>query len=494
MMEDSALIQEFEENDLILTSHGLKRLKEDQLDINQVIEEAQKRNVWLVSDEFLVEFIEDKDREKDTSLKWSHKCPSKEVDPELNIREDFDVTERSTCEGKIEDFLEYFNNKFDNLKDILRDRPNMKGTLSINVLKERGNVNAQFIGMVADKFESRNRYKFLDMEDPTDSIRVLIPKDNERLLKLWESILPDEVIGLEGRLYNDLFIANGIYQPNLPVNNQTNHAEEDVAVALLSDLHVGSHLFLEKEFKNFIECLKKEGRGDNGELFGRIKYLFIAGDSVDGIGIYPGQEKELGIPDIYKQYDFVASLLSEVPNHIQVVLGMGNHDAVRLAEPQPRLAEDLAGELDECGNVHVCGNPVMVEAHGVKTLMYHGTSMDGVIGNLPQCNYKNPETAMVEYLKRRYLVPSYGQDNIAPEKEDYLIIDEIPDIFHCGHVHTNGYTSYRGVKVINSGTFQARTKFQEQMGHIPTPGRVPIVNLYNQEVSVAHFYDEPDKK
>ena len=66
-------------------------------------------------------------------------------------------------------------------------------------------------------------------------------------------------------------------------------------------------------------------------------------------------------------------------------------------------------------------------------------------------------------------------------------IKEIPDIFHAGHVHTNGYATYRGVKVINSGTWQARTKYQETLGHVPTPARVPIINLQNHEVTVMHF-------
>jgi DNA polymerase II small subunit len=41
---------------------------------------------------------------------------------------------------------------------------------------------------------------------------------------------------------------------------------------------------------------------------GKIKYLFVAGDSVDGIGIYPQQITELDIFDIYEQFDRLTDL------------------------------------------------------------------------------------------------------------------------------------------------------------------------------------------
>jgi DNA polymerase II small subunit len=94
---------------------------------------------------------------------------------------------------------------------------------------------------------------------------------------------------------------------------------------------------------------------------------------------------------------------------------------------------------------------------------------------------------MIEYLKRRNLIPTYGNDNILPEEKDYLFIKDVPDVFHCGHVHTNGYANYRGVHIINSGTWQGKTKYQEQLGHQPTPGRVPVMDLQNHEVSMLYF-------
>jgi DNA polymerase II small subunit len=307
----------------------------------------------------------------------------------------------------------------------------------------------------------------------------------EVLKGMYERVLPDEVIGLEGILSDNLFIASEITQPDVPVSHTRHFADEEVYAVFLSDIHVGSYLFLEREFQNFIDWLNgKSGRQDIAE---KVKYVFVAGDLVDGIGIYPGQEKELTMPDIKKQYEFLALLLAEVPKRIEIVVGMGNHDASRNAEPQPKVSRDLAPKLFEMPNVHVVGNPSRFSAHGVEFLMYHGTSLDTIIGNISGCSYTRPETAMVEFLKRRHLVPAYGFDSISPENKDYLFIDEIPDVLHCGHVHTNGYTLYRGVNVINSGTWQSKTAYQEKLGHQPTPAQVPVMNLQNHEISIIDF-------
>jgi DNA polymerase II small subunit len=318
----------------------------------------------------------------------------------------------------------------------------------------------------------------------------LIPSDKEELKKIYSRLLLDEVVSLEGTLRNNLFLVGDITQPDIPYNTKPKTSEEEVYAAFLSDIHVGSYLFLEKEFYKFIDWLK--GSGENQEIAEKVKYILIAGDLVDGIGVYPEQDKELTIPDIYKQYYFLAKILEDIPDYIEIVVGMGNHDAVRGAEPQPKLSREIGEPIYSLPNVHVVGNPVMLSMHGVRALMYHGTSLDTIIGNLSECSYTAPEKAMIQYLVRRNLVPTYGGDKksgdmIAPESKDYLTIKEVPEILHSGHVHTNGYATYRGVKIINSGTFQAKTKYQEQLGHQPTPCRVPVMNLMNHEVSIHYF-------
>ncbi len=525
--EKTEILKKFSDCGAIITSHGFDRIITHNLNTEEILKTIKDRKVWLITDEFLVEFVNGfrKETEKEglrseksldsrdvetptestelfqdketrsqgfeskavekVKVERTNHILAKEIDSELKIHENSDVTGRSTCEGKLDDFVEYFNQKYKNLREIIRDRESFLGAIPINAAKKQNNADTKIIAMVKDKRKSKNGFKFLDVEDPTGEISILIPKDNRQLNELYDKTLLDEVIGIQGRINNDLMIASDIAEPELPIDHKTASAEEPVHVALISDIHVGSYLFLEKEFNSFIKWLNMNG--NRTEISEKIKYIIVAGDLVDGIGIYPNQEKELAIPDIYKQYDFLATLLERIPEYIEIILAMGNHDAVRNAEPQPRLESDVGGRIYELPNVHITGNPVMLSLHGIKTLVYHGTSLDTIIGNTPGCTYSRPETAMIEYLKRRYLIPMYGNDQISPEREDYLTIKEIPDIFHAGHVHTNGYANYRGVRIINSGTWQGRTKYQEGLGHIPTPCRVPIINLQNQEVTMLHF-------
>ena len=89
-----------------------------------------------------------------------------------------------------------------------------------------------------------------------------------------------------------------------------------------------------------------------------------------------------------------------------------------------------------------------------------------------------PVETMKEFLTCRHLAPVYGKrTQIAPVSKDWLVIENIPDIFHTGHVHINGFEKYKGVSLVNSGCFQSQTDFMKSFGIIPTPGIVPIIEL-----------------
>ena len=211
----------------------------------------------------------------------------------------------------------------------------------------------------------------------------------------------------------------------------------------------------------------------------------IAGDVVDGIGIFPGQDKELAISDIYEQYEKAAQYLNAVPKHIKIIISPGNHDAVRQAEPQPRFPERIIKMFRN--DIIFVGNPAMVDI-GVKVLIYHGRSMDDIIASIPGFSYSEPTKPMNEMLKLRHLSPIYGgRVSIAPEKKDHFVIDEIPDILHCGHVHTVGVSRYRDVLTINSGTWQSQTEFQKRMNLQPMPAKATVVDLSGMEYKIMDF-------
>jgi DNA polymerase II small subunit len=224
------------------------------------------------------------------------------------------------------------------------------------------------------------------------------------------------------------------------------------------------------------------------EIAGHVKYVLVAGDIVDGIGIYPNQGKELAIRDVQKQYLLASKLIKRIPDHIEIVISPGNHDAPRKALPQPAIGKEFLPDLLDNRNVHSLGDPCMVSLHGVEVLMYHGRSLDDLIATVPGLSHDHPEKAMRLLLQSRHLAPSYGgKTMLSPENRDFLIVERPPDIFHSGHIHVIGYCSHRGVLVVNSGGWQEQTDYMEKLGLVPTPGRVPVVNLQTLEMSVISF-------
>jgi DNA polymerase II small subunit len=103
-------------------------------------------------------------------------------------------------------------------------------------------------------------------------------------------------------------------------------------------------------------------------------------------------------------------------------------------------------------------------------------------------DFSSPERAMRLLLQGRHLAPIYGQRTaIAPEKQDFLVIDRVPDVFHAGHVHVMKYESYRGTLLVNSGAWQRQTSYQRKLGLKPTPGIIPVVNLQTSNILTIDF-------
>lgn len=167
----------------------------------------------------------------------------------------------------------------------------------------------------------------------------------------------------------------------------------------------------------------------------------------------------------------------------------GNHDAVRLAEPQPAFTDEIADIL-AVHDARITGNPSTVSLEGVNVLVYHGASLDEVIASVPDEDvaYANPDRAMRELLRKRHVAPQYGgKIRVAPEERDFLVIEDVPDVFHAGHVHTIGVGTYNGVRIINSGCWQSQTDFQRRNNLDPDPGYAPILDLDTLEVTLRKF-------
>ncbi|MEM2915853.1 MAG: DNA-directed DNA polymerase II small subunit [Candidatus Woesearchaeota archaeon] len=401
-----------------------------------------------------------------------------------------------------QDFVNYFNARYKTIEKLLHHRQELQNIMSIGRLynkKDRETVSV--IGMVTDKQTTKNENKVLVVEDPSGQIKVMINKNKQEVYEAASDIVLDEVIGIVGTVGNNILFANNIIVPDVPLTGELKKSPDEVYAVVLSCIHVGSKLFLKESFDKFLRWIRGEtGSEEQRAIAAKVGYVFIVGDLVDGVGIYPNQEKELEILDIKEQYNEAARLLKQIPQNIAIIITPGNHDAGRISEPQPPLPRTYASALYEIPNVILTGNPCMVNIHSSETfpgfdvLLYHGFGFDDYGEMVPSIKNSGKSISdrapliMKFLLQRRHLAPTHTSTLYVPDPEkDPLVLERVPDFFIAGHIHKSNAASYRGIGIVSASCFQSKTPFQEKMGHEPDPGRVPVINLQTRAVKIIRF-------
>ncbi len=418
--------------------------------------------------------VEASETVKDEKIKF------KRNEQKINAQYDFeilqDMSKKSYTSGELENMIAYFKNRYEKLENILSKRPELRNYTKIADIDDSQD-SLSLILMVREIRSSKNGHKIVEFEDDTGSISILFSHNNEELFAEAEKLVRDEVIGVIANKSDDKGFAFGQQIIN-PGVLRVPDKKMDFGVVFLSDVHIGSLTFLEDAFLRFIDWINCDyGTEEQRRVAEDIKYLIIGGDIVDGIGVYPNQDKELAIKDITQQYNEAARFLGNIRSDIKIIIAPGNHDASRVAEPQPAVPEEYAKALYELDNVEFISNPGMVSLDGIKVLIYHGRSFDDLVMAVKEFTYEKSDLLMEELLQKRHLAPIYGERTpLASELEDYLVIDDVPDIFHTGHIHVNSYRRFNGIHMINSGTFQTQTSFQKIHNIEPTPAEVPVIH------------------
>jgi DNA polymerase II small subunit len=410
---------------------------------------------------------------------------------EDNIKIIYDTSDKVNSAEGVEGYTSLFRSRYEKSLRILSLRQDSKRVKKIEVIKQLFNQskinpnslsreetnNSVFIaaGLVMKKDIKNNNYDITI--DDYSGLLTATTYDDE-IKKQISMLTMDQMVMIEfennsNRRKNTI---KNLFSLDIP-DRIPSRSKSEVFSILISDLHIGSKFFMEKEFQSFLEWLNGSDK-DNRDIISKIKYICICGDLIDGIGIFPNQDRELLEKDSYSQMDHAIKILSKIPRHMKVFLIPGNHDLGRRALPQPAIPKKYAEKLYSLDNVTMLGNPCMLSMEDIKLLMFHGQSLDDIIASIPGLSYSKPAEAMKILLKSRHLSPIYGQRTpIAPEKEDLMVIEEVPDILHSGHVHVIDVDSYKGTLLVNSGAWQSQTPFQQTMGITPTPGIAIAINL-----------------
>ncbi|HEV2317132.1 MAG TPA: DNA-directed DNA polymerase II small subunit [Thermoplasmata archaeon] len=377
-----------------------------------------------------------------------------------------------------------FASRFRQIQRMLRGKPELTNLTTAKDLRQREG-NSALIAMIRSvRQTTEHKHLLLEVEDESGSIEVLVPRDRNAARQSW---LPDEIVGLSVQRSRDrgrLPIVRDIVRPDVPALRAGRRSDGPRRVMFLSDLHLGSKSFLSESWAELVAFLR--GEGPRPEIAAEIAHVVVAGDLVDGIGIYPNQERDLALHDIFEQYRELGRRLRELPDRLNVVILPGNHDAVCPAEPQPALPPEIRAGFPD--NVRSVGNPSTFALDGVVVEAYHGRSFDDLIPAIAGASYARPTEVMKTMLAMRHLAPIYGgRTPLAPLSRDGFVVDPVPDILVTGHAHTYGVDQYRGVLLLNASTWQAETAYQKMRNITPVPARAAVVNLADLTLDTFDF-------
>lgn len=501
------------ERNILLSAEKAEALRNDSF-VN-TFHDAISGNLPMMPPEVL-SFLEDKDVDTGTGQVLVHK-PEVYKDeqgitrfnwPDVPNTLDYTPTVKAITtytdmpkKRSVQDFVQYFNSRYKQIEKMLRQREELSSLMSVNrLLGKNANESVALVGMVMDKQTTKNNNFIITVEDPTGHIKVIVTQRNKDVYDVAKDIVLDEVIGITGMLGDSKVIfANGLILPDIPLQSELKKSPTPGHVCFISDLQIGTDTFLEEKLIKFLRWLRGEsGSPEQRALAKQVGYLILGGDICDGIGIFPSQEDFLTLNDIYHQMEQFAEYMKTVPKHIKIIVIPGNHDPVRLAEPQPIFPVDLAPSLYKLPNVTVLTNPSVVNIHssdrfpGFNCLLYHGMSFDYYAANIDSIRsnggYERADLIMKFLLQRRHLAPAHTSTLYIPDpRGDPLVISQIPDFFLTGHIHYSSVAQYRSVTMINGSCWQGLSDFQEKLGHKPVWARATLIDLQTRKVKVINF-------
>src|SRR3989344_1080994 len=361
---------------------------------------------------------------------------------------------------EVKDFILYIKQRLNFLKNILLSREELQNTLSISkILDKKSRENVSIIGIVKNKRINKTGSITLTIEDLTGEVDILFNKNIEILDEIRDVML-DEVVGITGIVGDKIVFGNKLFFPDIPVTNEFKKYHKEEYIVFTSDVHVGNKFFYEKNFSNFIKWLNLEYGNEN--------------------------QKE------------IAKYINTIRKDITIILICGNHDAVRLSEPQPIIDKKIAPSLFENDNVIFTTNPSIVNIcstenfPGFNILLYHGYSFPFYSEEVDSIRKKGRlervDLIMRYLIQRRHLAPSHGSNLYIPDPdEDHMLIDKIPDFFVSGHIHKTNASTYKGITLLNCGCWIGQTEDQEKRGIVPDPNRIMVVNLQTRDIKILNF-------
>jgi DNA polymerase II small subunit len=178
-----------------------------------------------------------------------------------DIDADYKISNREIeySNGTVDGFVSHFRSRLERLRMIIEQhRSSVTGLIAdLDGLKSfSSGREITVIGIIMNKITTKNGNIMVVIDDQTGDAKIMFMNGtNQKAKDLFEKarhLVNDEVIAIKGKISGPFVIANEIIWPDVPIQ-QRKEVEEDITMAFISDMHVGSKFFMEKHFANFIK-------------------------------------------------------------------------------------------------------------------------------------------------------------------------------------------------------------------------------------------------
>ena len=433
-------------------------------------------NIFRIKEKILTKEIFDKQKDKINHL-FYNKCQKN-----IKILSKLKKNNKKTTDI---DFIDFFCQRFNIIHEIFLSK-NIKNLTSIRRLSHC-NGNYDIIGMIYNKRITKNKNLLLEIEDLGGKTLILVNRENYKLFKRVEKLVVDDILCFNCSGSSKMLFLNDFIFPGFS-NKAEKFGNIDNNIAFISDLHVGSKLFLEKDLQRFISWVNGEiGSSRSKKIAKKLKYIVIVGDLVEGVGIFAGQDKFLNIQSYREQYEKLFNLLSEIRKDVEILICPGLHDAVWDGEVQSNIAKKWIN-IDYFGpNFKKITNPSLVEIAGLKIFINYGINSKRFLGKFG----KNIGIEGIdEILKRRSLPIVYSESDFIPEDFNNFVIPEDLDIFVSGGRHRCEIGYYKNILKISTSCWCDKSDFEIRNGFEVDCCRVPVLNLKSKEVKELDFSEK----
>ena len=251
---------------------------------NKIVEFFLNKNILITrdilnkinSEEHIEEFYDDLfNKKQEIVIDEFENQQQTTIQSPFTVKVIFDYDKKAS-KRTVQNFVSYFNARYKTFEKMLKTRQELQNLSSISrLLNKKERESASIIGIVFDKQVTKNNNYILTIEDLTGMIKVIVSKSKQQLYEITRDITYDEIIGVNGFVDNDVIFPNSIVLPDVPLQ-EIKKSPDEIYIAVIGCVHVGSNKFLKQEFENFLTWLNGNyGDEELVELSKKVGYVFV---------------------------------------------------------------------------------------------------------------------------------------------------------------------------------------------------------------------------